>query len=83
MLLDQVVRGPAEDLITAMVTGLVALYADNGRWLRAHDAAAAADPTVSTELDPALVGPRQLLEQLVANAPHPPANPHEFALLAD
>ena len=55
--------------------------ADNGRWLRALDAAAAADPTVSTELDRALVGPRQLLEQLVANAPHPPANPHEFALL--
>jgi AcrR family transcriptional regulator len=80
-LLDQLVRGPAEDLITAMVAGLVQLYADNGRWLRALDAAAAADPTVSTELDRALVGPRQLLEQLVANAPHPPANPHEFALL--
>ena len=80
-LLDQLVRGPAEDLITAMVSGLVQLYADNGRWLRALDAAAAADPTVSTELDRALVGPRQLLEQLVANAPHPPANPHDFALL--
>jgi hypothetical protein len=58
----------------------VALYADNGRWLRALDAAAAADPAVATELG-ALVGPRQLLEQLVANAPHPPANPCEFALL--
>jgi AcrR family transcriptional regulator len=80
-LLDQLVRGPAEDLITGMVSGLVALYADNGRWLRALDAAAAADPAVSTELDRALVGPRQLLEQLVGTAPNPPANPHEFALL--
>jgi AcrR family transcriptional regulator len=80
-LLDQVLRRPAEDLITAMVAGLVALYADNGRWLRALDAAAAADPEVATELDRALVGPRQLLEHLVANAPHPPANPREFARL--
>src|SRR5580693_7726776 len=80
-LLDQVLRGPAEDVITAMVAGLVKLYADNGRWLRALDAAAAADPAVAAELDRALVRPRQLLEQLVANAPHPPANPREFALL--
>ena len=64
-----------------MITGLVQLYADNGRMLRAIDAAAAADPTGSTELDRALVGPRRLLERLVANAPHPPADPHEFALL--
>src|ERR1700729_2230256 len=80
-LLDQVLRGPAEGLITVMVAGLVKLYADNGRWLRALDAAAAADPAVASELDRALVGPRQLLEQFVANAPHPPANPREFALL--
>jgi AcrR family transcriptional regulator len=80
-LLDQVLRGPAEDLITTMVAGLVQLYADNGRWLRALDAAAAADPTVATELDRALLGPRRLLEQLVTNAPHPPANPQEFARL--
>jgi AcrR family transcriptional regulator len=80
-LLDQVLRGPAEDLIAAMVAGLVQLYADNGRWLRALDAAAAADPAVATELDRALLGPRQLLEQLVASAPHPPENPREFALL--
>ncbi len=80
-LLDQVLRGPTEDLVAAMVTGLVTLYADNGRWLRALDAAAAADPAVARELDRALVGPRQLLEQLVANAPHPPTNLREFALL--
>src|SRR5580704_7445452 len=76
-LLDQVLRGSPEDLIDTMITGLVGLYADNGRWLRALDAAAAADPAVAAELDRALVGPRQLLEHLVANAPHPPANPRE------
>src|SRR5580704_1748342 len=77
-LLDQILRGPAQDLIAAMVAGLVGLYADNGRWLRALDAAAAADPVVAGELDRALVGPRQLLD---ANAPHPPTSPREFALL--
>ena len=80
-LLDQVLRGPAEELVASMVTGLVQLYADNGPWLRALDAAAAADPDIAAELDRALVGPRQLLEQLVANAPHPPVNAREFALL--
>jgi AcrR family transcriptional regulator len=80
-LLDQVLRGPAEDLIAAMVAGLVQLYADNGRWLRALDAASAADPDVAAELERALVGPRKLLEQLVAEAPNPPGDPREFALL--
>jgi AcrR family transcriptional regulator len=80
-LLDQVLRGPAEDLITAMVSGLVQLYADNGRWLRALAAAADTDPEVAAELDRALVSPRQLLERLVAEAPDPPDDPREFALL--
>lgn len=80
-LLDQVLRGPAEDLIAAMVAGLVQLYADNGRWLRALDAASAADPEVAAQLGRALVGPRQLLEQLVAEAPNPPDDPREFARL--
>jgi TetR/AcrR family transcriptional regulator, ethionamide resistance regulator len=80
-LVDQVLRGPAEDLITAMVAGLVQLYADNGRWLRALAAAADTDPEVAAELERALVGPRQLLERLVAEAPNPPDDPHEFALL--
>ncbi len=80
-LVDQVLRGSPEDLIDTMITGLVGLYADNGRWLRALDAAAAADPDVAAALDRALVGPRQLLETLVADAPDPPRNPREFALL--
>jgi AcrR family transcriptional regulator len=79
-LVDQVLRGSPEDLIDTMITGLVGLYAENGRWLRAIDAAAA-DPDVAAELDRALVGPRRLLETLVSDAPHPPPNPREFALL--
>lgn len=80
-LLDQVLRGPADDLIPAMITGLVQLYADNGRWLRALAVAADADPEVAAELDRALVGPRELLERLVAEASNPPDDPREFALL--
>jgi len=80
-LVDQVLRGAPGELIAAMVTGLVQLYAENGKMLRAIDAAAATDAGVATELDRALVGPRQLLESLVAEAPHPPADPREFALL--
>src|SRR5450755_795337 len=80
-LVDQVLRGSSEDVVDATITGLVQLYADHGRLLRAIDAAAASDPEVAAELDRALVGPRRLLETLVADAPHPPANPSEFALL--
>lgn len=80
-LVDQVLRGSPEELVEAMITGLVQLYADHGRLVRAIDAAAAADPEVAAELDRALVGPRALLEGLIADAPHPPANPREFALL--
>jgi AcrR family transcriptional regulator len=80
-LIDQVLRGAPQELIEATITGLVRLYADHGRLLRAIDAAAAADPDVATALDRALVGPRRLFETLVADAPHPPANPREFALL--
>ena len=80
-LLDQVLRGPADDLIPAMVAGLVQLYADNGRWLRALAAAADADPEVAAALERALVGPRQLLERLVTQTPNPPDEPREFARL--
>ena len=80
-LVDRVLRGSEEDLIDTMITGLVGLYADNGRWLRALDGAAAADRDVAAALDRALVGPRRLLETLVADAPSPPPSPREFALL--
>jgi AcrR family transcriptional regulator len=80
-LVDQVLRGSPEDLVGDMIAGLVALYAENGRWLRAIDAAAASDPDVAAALDRALVAPRRLLQGLVADAPDPPADPEEFALL--
>jgi len=80
-LVNQVRRGAPEELIEAMITGLVGLYADNGRLLRAIDAAAGADPDVAAQLDRALVDPRRLMERLVAEAPHPPEDPREFALL--
>jgi hypothetical protein len=79
-LVDQVLRGSPEDLIDTMITGLVGLYADNGRWLRATDVAAG-DPDVAAALDRALVGPRRLLETFVAEAPDSPRNPRELALL--
>ena len=41
----------------------------------------AAAGAVQGALDGALVGPRRLLETLVADAPHPPPDPREFALL--
>jgi AcrR family transcriptional regulator len=80
-LLDQVLRGTAEDLVASMVSGLVGLYADHGPLLRAIAAAADTDPEVAAELERALVGPRQLLERLVAETPNPPDDPREFALL--
>jgi AcrR family transcriptional regulator len=80
-LLDQVLRGPADELIAAMVAGLVGLYADNGQWLRALAAAADADPEVAAQLERALIGPRQLFERLLTEAPNPPEDPREFALL--
>ncbi len=80
-LVDQVQRAAPEDVIPQMIAGQVALYAEHGRLLRAIDAAAAADAGVAAQLDRALVGPRRLLERLVAGAPHPPPNPREFAAL--
>ena len=36
---------------------------------------------IAAALDRALVGPRRLLETLAADAPHPPPDPRESALL--
>jgi len=80
-LVDQVLCGSPDELIEAMITGLVRLYAEHGRMLRAIDAAAASNPEVAAELDRALASPRRLLEGLVVEAPHPPANSREFSLL--
>ena len=80
-LVDQVQRGAPDDLIATIVAGQVALYGDHGRLLRAIDAAAAADQAVAAQLDADPAAPRRLLERLVAEAPHPPPNPREFARL--
>jgi AcrR family transcriptional regulator len=80
-LLDQVLRGAADDRVRSIVSGLVGLYADHGPLLRAIAAAADTDPEVAAELERALVGPRQLLERLIAETPNPPDDPREFALL--
>ena len=67
--------------MAAMVDGLVALYARHGRLLRAIDDAARHDPAVAERLEVALVGPRELIVRLLADAPRPPDDPKESARL--
>ena len=64
-----------------MIGGLVAVFAEHGPLLLAIDAAGARDPAVAERLDVALVGPRRLIERLLAAAPHPPPDPAESARL--
>jgi TetR/AcrR family transcriptional regulator, ethionamide resistance regulator len=81
-LLAQVERTQSdEELLAAMIDGLVATYAEHGPLLRAIDDAARHDPAVAAQLETALAGPRALLGRLVAGAPHPPPDPEEFARL--
>ena len=69
------------EVVAAMVAGLVEVFARHGPLLRAIDDAAAHDRAVAERLDTALVGPRRLLERLLAAAPHPPPDPRESARL--
>jgi hypothetical protein len=62
-----------------MVDGLVELFSEHGRLLRAIDDAARQDPAVAQRLEAALVGPRRLIERLLRAAPHPPPDPAESA----
>jgi TetR/AcrR family transcriptional regulator, ethionamide resistance regulator len=81
-LVDRVERAGGVDpdaIVPAMIEGLVAVYAEHGRLLRAVDDAARQDPAFAARMDTALVGPRTLLTRLVAGAPHPPPDPAEFA----
>ena len=64
-----------------MVEGLVGLFAEHGRLLRAIDDAAGRDPAVAQRLERALVAPRELIERLLSAAPHPPPQPAESARL--
>jgi AcrR family transcriptional regulator len=81
-LIDQVGRLESHDpevVVPAMIDGLVAVYAENGRLLQAMADAARQDPVFAAQLDTALEGPRALLTRLVQQSPHPPPDPAEFA----
>lgn len=83
-LVDRVGRLASErphDVAAAMVDGLVALFSQHGRLLRAIDDAARHDPAVAERLESALVGPRRLVESLLRAASHPPPQPAESARL--
>jgi AcrR family transcriptional regulator len=74
-LVDRLARLGTDDpraVLAVMIDGLVDLYADHGR-------ASRQDPAFAAQLDTALEGPRALLTHLVAQAPHPPPDPPEFA----
>ena len=70
-----------EEVVRAMVEGLVEVFSAPGRLLRAIDDAARCDPAVAERLESALIGPRALIERLLAAAPHPPPRPAESARL--
>ena len=83
-LLDQVRRGGAkrpQDKAREMIEGLVDLFSQHGRLLRAIDDAAYRDPAVAQRLERALVAPREFIEGLLRGAPHPPPQPAESARL--
>jgi AcrR family transcriptional regulator len=82
-LVDRLSRGPAQrrpqEIVREMVDGLVELFSEHGRLLRAIDDAARQDPAVAERLEQALVGPRALIERLLRDAPNPPPRPAESA----
>ena len=83
-LVERIERGPEQaplDLARDMVYGLVTVFAEHGRLLRAIDDASRRDPAVAQRMESALVGPRALLERLLRGAPNPPPRPAESARL--
>jgi AcrR family transcriptional regulator len=81
-LVDRLARIPGQapdEIVGAMVEGLVEVFSEHGRLLRAIDDAARQDPAVAERLERALVGPRALLERLLHEAPNPPPEPAESA----
>src|SRR5918998_324234 len=81
-LVDRVQGRPAaqpRDVVREMVEGLVDLFSQHGRLLRAIDDATRHDPAVAERLEGALAGPRRLLEGLLREAPNPPPDPAEAA----
>jgi AcrR family transcriptional regulator len=83
-LADRIVRHAHErpqDVVAEIVDGLVTVFSKHGRLLRAIDDAARHDPAVAGRLESALIGPRQLIENLLRTAPNPPPRPAESARL--
>ena len=83
-LVDRIGRRAPErpqDTVREMVEGLVAVFAEHGRLLRAIDDATRRDPAVAQRMEAALAGPRELVERLLRAAPHPPPRPAESARL--
>jgi AcrR family transcriptional regulator len=83
-LVDRVARHAhdrPQDLVAEMVDGLVTVFSEHGRLLRAIDDAARHDAAVAGRLESALIGPRQLIESLLRAAPNPPPRPAESARL--
>jgi AcrR family transcriptional regulator len=79
--LGRLAPGRPREVVAAMVDGLVAVFSEHGRLLRAIDDAARSDLAVAGRLESALIGPRQLIERLVREAPNPPPRPAESARL--
>jgi AcrR family transcriptional regulator len=79
--LGRLAPGRPREVVAAMVDGLVAVFSEHGRLLRAIDDAARSDLAVAGRLESALIGPRQLIERLVREAPSPPPRPAESARL--
>lgn len=80
-LVERMEAAPPDERVSAMVEGLVTVYAEHGRLLRAIDDAAGHDAAVAARLETALVGPRRLIERLLRGAAHPPPDPAESARL--
>jgi AcrR family transcriptional regulator len=79
--LGRLAPGRPQEVVAAMVDGLVTVFSEHGRLLRAIDDAARSDLAVAGRLESALIGPRQLIERLVREAPNPPPRPAESARL--
>jgi len=68
-----------QEIAREMVEGLVAVFAEHGRLVRAIDDAARRDPAVAERMERALVAPRELIAGLLRGAPNPPPQPAESA----
>ncbi len=78
---EQVERERPQEVVSEMIAGLVAVFAEHGPLLRAIDAAGSQDADVGARLDAVLEAPRALIARLLAGAANPPPDPEESARL--